>query len=202
MGDGQVDWDYVHRSNFESAAFWDINWIGKARNLFEAAKRLEPEVILVWESYRAHAKDATVPLKPDHFHGPYFMLLAFATENLFKAAAVARNGSKYKAAFRRTLKFPQELKKHDLVELAQLVGFTYSSEEEDLLRRLTRSAIWFGRYPAPLDYSEMSGQETFSDGNEFAVSWFGGNDVPRLNAFILSLPARLGLNEPYWDRAA
>ena len=38
MGDGQVDWDYVHQSNFESAAFWDINWIGKARNLLGAAK--------------------------------------------------------------------------------------------------------------------------------------------------------------------
>ena len=194
--------DVVHRSNFESAAFRDINWIRKARNLYESAKRLEPEVILVWESYRGHAKDATIPLKPDHFQGPYFMLLAFASENLFKAAAIARDGLKYKVAFGRTQKFPKELTKHDLVKLAQLVDFTYSSEEEDILRRLTRSAIWFGRYPAPLNYVEMSGQETFSDGNEYAVSWFGGNDVPRLNAFILSLPARLGLHEQYWDRAA
>jgi hypothetical protein len=202
MNDTEVDWDYVHRCNFEMAAFWDINWIANARNLFESAKRLEPEVVRIWDAYREKIKNAAAPLPIDCFQGPYFMLLAFATENLLKAAAVSHKRSQYKNEFRHSKKFPKELMKHDLIKLAQLVGLPYSDKEEDLLRRLTRSAIWFGRYPAPLDYADMSGQKTFDDGNEYTVSWFGEGDVERLNTFILGLPGRLKLDERHWASAA
>src|SRR2546426_2171185 len=112
MDDATVDWDSVHRSNFESAAFWDIHWIRKARDLYEAAKKLEPEVLRVWESYLARMRNMTAPLAPDHYQGPYFMLIAFSVENLLKAAAIARNNAEYRAEFRKTLRFPEELKKH------------------------------------------------------------------------------------------
>lgn len=198
MSDPNVDWDYVHRCNFEMAAFSADNWIAKAQDLFETAKQLEPVVVRVWDSYREKAKNMGAPLLLDHYQGPYFMLLAFATENLLKAAAVSRKCLQYKAEFLNSKKFPGELKSHDLVELATLVALSYSIEEEELLRRLTRSAIWFGRYPAPLKYAEMSGKVEFSDGNEYSVSWFGGNDIARLNTFIRGLPSRLGFNE--WSR--
>src|SRR5207249_3039271 len=141
--------------------------IRKARDLYEAAKKLEPEVLRVWESYRERMPNMTAPLAPDHYQGPYFMLIAFSVENLLKAAAIARNNAEYRAEFRKTLRFPEELKKHDLVKLAELAQVSFNAKEENLLRRLTRSAIWFGRYPAPLDYSKMSGTEEFSDGNEY-----------------------------------
>ena len=147
-------------------------------------------------------EDQTTPLVPDHYQGPYFMLLAYAAENLLKAAAVACNGPRYRAEFRAKLKFPKELRNHDLVKLAQLVQLSFSMEEEDLLRRLTRSAVWFGRYPVPLEYAHMSGDQIFSDDNEYLVSWFGGNDIERLNEFLLSLPKRLRLKQSYWERAA
>jgi hypothetical protein len=159
-------------------------------------------VVRVWESYREKAKNTGAAHLPDHFQGPYFLLLAFATENLLKAAAIARNGSQWKGDFLKSNKFPRELQNHDLVELATLIGLSYSVEEEDLLRRLTRSAIWFGRYPAPLNYAKMSGKTKFSDGNEYMVSWFGGSDIERPNAFILGLPTRLGFNEGCWENAA
>jgi hypothetical protein len=197
--DDDVRWDAVHRSNFERSAFWDVNWISKARDLFESAKKLEPEVVRVWESYRARAKSFASPLVPDHYQGTYFMLLAFAVENLLKASAVNRNGMEYRDAFRSTLKFPEDLRSHDLVRLAGLVDLSYTPDEEELLRRLTRGATWFGRYPAPLHYAEMSGNKRFSDGNEHSLSWFGGDDVSRLNEFISSLPARLALPQVYWD---
>ena len=94
MTDTAVDWDDVHCRNFEMAAFWDVNWIATARNLFESAKRLEPEVIRIWEIYREKMKNPTIPL-PCDFQGPYFMLLAFATENLLKAAAISRKRFRY-----------------------------------------------------------------------------------------------------------
>jgi len=201
MADDDVDWDYVHRSNFEQAAFWDVNWIRKAKDLFESAKKLEPELIRVWESYRARAKDFKTPLAPDYYQGTYFMLLAFAVENLLKATAVARNSIKYREEFRKTLRFPEELKSHDLLKLSELAQLSFNTKEEELLRRLTRSAVWFGRYPAPLHYTKMSGSEQFHDGNEYSLSWFGETDVSRLRAFISSLPSRLNIPEKYWDSA-
>ena len=53
MNASNIDWDRVHRSNFEAAAFRDINWISKARGLYESARKLEPEVVRLWESYLA-----------------------------------------------------------------------------------------------------------------------------------------------------
>lgn len=105
---------------------------------------------------------------------------------------MARNSSEFRSDFRKTLKFPAELKCHNLVKLAQKAGLHADLREEDLLRRLTRSAIWYGRYPVPLGYKEVSGSETFSDGSNYSVSWFGGNDIERLNRFIESLAERLG----------
>lgn len=202
MADDEVDWDRVHRRNFASAAFWDVHWIRKARDLYETARSLEPHIAQVWESYRARVKGEPGALEADHYQGSYFMLLAFATENLLKAAAVAKNGHRYRIEFRADPKFPQELKKHNLVKLAKFVELVFTHEEEDLLRRLTRSAIWYGRYPVPLAYKHMSANERFSNENEYTVSWFGGNDINRLNVFINSLPGRLGLHESHWDHTA
>ena len=129
------------------------------------------------------------------------MLLAFAVENLLKAAAVARNSIKYKQSFRATHKFPKELQSHDLFELATHVGLILQGHDEDLLRRLTRSAVWFGRYPAPLRHSDMAGTVRFADGNDYSVSWFGANDVEELNALVLGLPARLGFSNEEWGHA-
>ena len=39
-----VDWDSVHRSNYEAAAFNVSGWLSKARSLYVSAKALEPEV--------------------------------------------------------------------------------------------------------------------------------------------------------------
>lgn len=201
MSTSAVDWDAVYRSNYEAAAFWDVQWIAKARDLYESARKLEPAMEVVWDSYRARAKNLSGPLEPDHYNGPYFMLVSFAVENLLKAAAVSRNSFAYKERFRSTGKFPAELQKHDLVGLIHSLGLVVTQEEEDLLRRLTRGATWFGRYPAPLKHSEMSGTERFSDGKEYSVSWFGREDVTKVGTFINGLPVRLGLPEKYWKNA-
>lgn len=198
LDQSDLEWKSVYCSNFEMYAFRDFYWIQKARDLYESARKLEPEVVGIWQSYRAWAKDGSPPAATDHYQGPYFMLVAFAVENLLKAAAIARNRVHYLAQFRKTQCFPKELQKHDLVKLAKLVKLSFESGEEDLMRRLTRSAVWFGRYPVPLDYEEMSGTDIFEDGKEYLISWFGGNDIGRLNSFVSSLPARLNLNGHNW----
>lgn len=199
MSEHIVDWDAVSKSNFEAAAFSSYQWMAKARSLFEAAKRLEADIDRVWQSDALRIAKLVTPLEPDHFQAAYFMLIAFSVENLLKAAAINQNSSSYKEAFREKQKFPKELKSHELLDLAKLVGLQLEDGDEDLLRRLTRSAIWFGRYPAPLDYSEISGRAQFNDGKEYSLSWFGRNDVPKLNAFVDGLSSRLGLSVEYWS---
>lgn len=196
----EVDWDYVYRSNYESKAFWYVHWISKARDLYESARMLEPALEAIWDSYRSRAQNTGTTILPDYYNGTYFMLISFAFENLLKAALVSRNSFQYKQQFRLTGKFPSELKGHDLLKLARLLNLTILQQEEDLLRRLTRGATWFGRYPIPLKYTEMSGIEKFSDGSNKHVSWFGRNDVEYLRALIDSLPSRLGLPEDYWTK--
>lgn len=201
MASPDVEWDLVYRLAYESAVFLPVPWIKRASDLYESARKLEPAMEKVWKSYRARAQNPKGALEPDHYTGPYFMLVSFAVENLLKAAAVTRNGIQYKDSFRLNYKFPSELKKHDLVELAKLLHLEVNREEEDVLHRLTRAAVWFGRYPAPVNYSEMSGIEEFSDGEEYLVSWFGGEDVNKLRTFINGLPARLELPEIYLKNA-
>jgi hypothetical protein len=201
MADPKVSWDAVYLSNYELTVFWDVHWVSNARDLYECAKKLEPEILRVLENYRAVSRKEATRLEPDHYQGVYFMLLSYAMENLLKAAVISREGRRYKEEFLANKKFPQELREHDLVVLAQMVGLVFEEGEEDLFRRLSRSAVWHGRYPAPLKWPEMSGTATFIDGKERRISWYAADDIERLNALVAGLPARLGFNERDWGCA-
>ena len=186
-----MKWDKVHRQNYENKAFWHVHWLASARSLLHSAQVLEPRILELWENYQAHSKNKSIRLLPDYFQGPYFMLLAFAIENLFKAAIVRENSAGLKQQFKADRKFPKQLKEHDLVKLAKLAGFEFDTQEEDLLRRLTIHAIWAGRYPVPLNYRDSSGIEKFEDGKKYLISWFGGNDLERLKALIGNINEQL-----------
>ncbi len=188
-----MNWDDAHRSNYESKAFSPENWVTAARALVASAKAVEPKVIEYWESYRENAKDNTKKLLADNYQGPYFMLYAFAIENYFKSAIVQSNTWELKDNFKNNPVFPKELRSHQLVLLAQKADLDISIVEEDLLRRLTRHAIWAGRYPVPTKYKEISSAERFNDGQEYLVTWFGGDDVEKLSVFVGSLEKRLKL---------
>jgi hypothetical protein len=194
MNQEQIDWDQVHLSNFESKAFWHIHWLYKADDLIATARLLEPEIENTWTNFKAHSKDQEIPLKANHYISTYFMLMAFAAENIFKAGIVFQRNHELKSEFGRSKRFPSTLQSHDLVKLAELANMKFGDDEEELLRRLSRSAIWHGRYPIPLEYKKLSGVERFSDGNEYSVSWNMNTDVKRINSFIEGLRPRVGLN--------
>jgi len=190
-----MEWDEVYKQNYESKAFWNIHWLNSAQCLLASAKELEPKIAELWENYRAHSKDKNVRLKADHFQGPYFMLVAFALENLFKAVLVSERSWQYKQEFREKCQFPKDLKGHDLVALARKANYGFGLEEEDLLRRLTRHAVWEGRYPVPILYKKSAVAEEFSDGKEHHVSWFGGNDLERLKELVSKVSLYAGVKD-------
>lgn len=206
-GNDSVDWNVVHRSNFESAAFSSAKWIQKGIDLFESAKLLEPRIRELWSYWQSKSEGKPVAHVPDYFLGTYFMLMSFCVENFLKAALIQVEGAQYRREFKSCLEsgrrsakcFPSALKTHDLFDLSVKAELSLQAGEEDLLRRLSRCAEWAGRYPSPLRYEEMSGAEKFSDGEDYSLSWFGEGDLEKLNNFIPSLPQRLGLYTRHWE---
>ena len=193
MAEEDVSWDWVYKQNHESHAFWHIHWISKANDLFLSAKVLEPHVLQYWTECEKASQMPQPRFPSDNYTGTYFMLIAFCVENYLKALIVRENSLIFKESFRNDQSFfPKALQTHDLFKLANNQGFQYTHEEEDLLRRLSRCAIWAGRYPVPLKYTDGAGGTKFSDGNEYSVSWFGSTDVVRLCALVDKIKKLLG----------
>lgn len=178
-----IDWDKVYLLNYENKAFRDIHWLGKAKELIKTANLIEPILNQVWESVINNKRDCT-KIEYNYYSGTYFMLIAFAFENIFKAMIIRNKLNYYKCMFRETNKFPKELQSHKLIELAKKSGFKYNFEQEDLLRRLTRSAIWFGRYPIPLSFRDSKSIELYEDGKKYKTDWFGSDDLNRVTRMI------------------
>lgn len=192
------EWDPVYRSNYRMDLFSATKWKRQAGTLFEAAALLEVEVREIWAHNMKWVqekadRDGGMRPRPTEMLGIYFMLLAFAVENLFKARLVRQNYHVYRSQIEEDGKLPGSLKSHDLVALAAQVGFKPDLEEEDLLRRLARAGVWAGRYPVPTHYRETSSAEEFSDGTEWMVSYFSEDDPERVVRLIERLRAEMDM---------
>jgi hypothetical protein len=169
-------WESVGLANYVSDAMIGSRWRQVADNLIAAARLLEGSIQAWWKAMRAESHDEATELPAFDFHGIYFMLIAYALENYFKAYLVERHASEWRQQVKASGKLPNDLKTHNLVGLAQKAGFTLSLLEEDLLQRLERSSTWFGRYPIPLSARELRPRR-YSDGKAHTLSWFGGSDL-------------------------
>jgi hypothetical protein len=89
----------------------------------------------------------------------YYMLWAYAIENLIKAFIV-KSKSKSWTNNGLVTKIPKELKNHDLPKLVKESGLEYLHREyEDIFEKLKECIVWYGRYPIPLsanDYKKPS----------------------------------------------
>jgi hypothetical protein len=187
-----TEWDPVWKAGYRTNLLSIETWIRMADSLRDAARLLEPRVTEIWESLRHwnETKDLT-NLKSDELLLVHLMLMAFAVENLLKAELVRKFYDMLREQFDSSGELPPLLKSHRLVTLATTAGLSIDPEEEDLLRRLTRAAIWAGRYPLPIEFGELSGGERFSDGNVRSISYIGGKDVDRLEKLFTRIRARL-----------
>ena len=179
------EWDPVFKANYRAKLLSSDSWTRVANGLLDSAHQLEPEVAAIWKGLREwHETKDRKKLKSDEILSIYLMLTAFAVENLLKAELVRQCYHEFKEEFDSSGKLPPLLKTHDLFTLAKRVDLSMGSDEEALLRRLTRAAIWAGRYPLPIEFGDLSGSEEFSDGKTGSVSYLAGNDVPRLKRLI------------------
>ncbi len=81
---------------------------------------------------------------------PYRLLVGYAVENLLKGILMVQHPENLKPSGHVT-----GIKGHDLVSICSCCGIALTQEESDLLRKLTRSIVWQGKYPVPLDRNHM-----------------------------------------------
>lgn len=179
----KINWDEVHRSNY-SARLLDINaWIKEADILLCSASLLELKVIKIWDELKAiYQGQKSQPINTGYI-GTYFMLISFAIENILKAKIILKNQIKFRKFIERKGQLPKELKNHDLFELAISLDIQIDRSEEDLLRRLSRSAVWAGRYPVPLFSKKLGGQE-YSNGKIYNDSMYQRKDIEKIKNLI------------------
>ena len=149
------------------------SWLEIGKYLFASAELLSPKVDEFWKKRRNGFSDSTIREWEDHFVAIYFMLCAYAIENLLKFHIVR----KYRADIEKQLLSQKTLPKiligHDLYKLARKAGFdAMAREEEPLFLRLRRSAVWYGRYPVPLSATQLKQMQS-SENYDFPISLTG-----------------------------
>ena len=101
-------------------------WVDKADKLLEASNVLEAQLREYWNVVLTNFKEGRYNKRgeipnppPSNLHGPYFILVSYALENLFKALIIRDRSDDIRNQFAQTGRLPSLIKKHDLVRLSK-----------------------------------------------------------------------------------
>ena len=121
-----------------------LEWFKHSRSLLAAARSTKERANLLIDEWE----------KSD-LSNVATMLYGFSLENLFKAKwTLYKFGSPHNDGWEPIAEFPNELKTHDLVKLANLIDADLAKEYEFSLSLLSDAATWSGRYPCSLKGDE------------------------------------------------
>ncbi len=167
------------------------SWLEKADKLLEASKILEPQLREFWNVVLTNAKEGRynkggLPPKtpPSDLHGPYFILVSYALENLFKALIIRDRSDEIRSQFAQTGGLPNLIKKHNLSKLSKEANIKMNIKEEDILIRLSRQSKWKSRYPVPVELSDMRNILKYSNGKGYFTDYFKPDDLDQLDAIV------------------
>lgn len=153
-----------------------------------SALSLERGANILWDTvlddWRA---DFTVD-DPDRYwtvSGTFMLLAGLTVENYLKAVCIKRSG----AAFDSNNKFA--FFGHNLVALGETSGLQFSTQELELLERLTNFVEFAGRYPAP-NKPEALIPKIKPDGSFRGVRTISGTDQFEWKALVKKLTDELG----------
>ncbi len=190
------------RQNYCDALLDKANWLCLTEGLLEAAGALQPMVDAAWSSrsrWASGKESVSFPSEADAPIAIQMMLYSFAIENLLKASLVSHRKVEYEHQLKEHSVLPRELKEHDLVKLAikakeaAKATAELADEDEELLRRLTRRAVWSARYPVPTRYEHMAGLQKFRDGELGSISQETNADATDAQRLVHELSHELKL---------
>jgi hypothetical protein len=126
----------------------------------QSADELHASACSLWFSMQngnehPNMRHVVTPALPSHsisYVRVYRMLFGMSLELLFKSMLITQG--------------KPPIYKHDLNLLANAVGVTLTKESSDVLKLLSHSIVWEGRYPAPKDQSEFDSWRE----NEFEIA--------------------------------
>ncbi len=123
---------------------WPHSWLFSSMSLKRAANVLWCQV----------QKDYEAVLNSDHdklsqsISSTLLLVLGYCIENLIKGLCIQKEGAfNAKGEFR--------FKNHKLLDLLEKVDIHLSDKEIELTERLEQFIIWAGKYPGPLDYTDL-----------------------------------------------
>jgi hypothetical protein len=193
--DEQPNWDQVYKTNYVSKITMSLNWFSEAKKLLAAAEFLESPILQWWEDMKGWSTKENKTVPGHQFQPTYMMLCAYAIENFCKGWLANRLPGWEKERLKRQGKLPKSLEGHDLFELVEKIGMPLVNHDEELLRRLTLSAVWRGRYPAPLHY--RGGEKEFKDGKRYSLEILGAGDISRIKDFVQRLRQYVNASDTY-----
>ena len=166
-------------------------WVEKADEMLEASKVLEPQLRQYWSVVLTNAKEGKYDkggeypdTPPPNLHGPYFILVSYAIENLFKALIVRERRDEISSQFLQTGRLPRLINEHNLVKLSKETNMKVDIKEEDILTRLSRQSKWKSRYPVPVELHDIRNIIQYSDGKQYFTDYYAPGDLDRLNAIV------------------
>jgi len=168
-------------------------WFSVAGGLVEDSKELEPKVYKFWltadkameAAKQSNNKDLR-PIPSGRVLGTYYMLVAFAIENILKGIILKRDFEQLTEEARTHNKIPAVLKNHKLRDLAELANIAIDSKEEELLLRLTDNAIWRGRYPTPITENGLKNTSLYN-GCFASQAYYQKGDISAINTLFEKL---------------
>ncbi len=165
-------------------------WISQANELITASKKFEPSIKKYWLTVTNYYDSEKLTYSPPAGFKPtkllqstYFMLVAYAIENYFKAILVAHCKFAYRDEIVKTGKLPEALKKHNLIILAEKSKFSLNDIELNLLTRLYRNSLWQARYPVPTNAKGLKVM-AIHNGKAFMAAFLAPQDINNLTILV------------------
>ena len=175
---------------YQERVLTPYSWIKQGDELIQASKKLEPSIKKHWLAVSKYfdpnkgTYNPPLEFRPKRLlQATYFMLVAYAIENYFKAILVAVSKFEYRKEIMETGKLPKALNKHDLIKLAGETGFIFNDIELNLLTRLYRNSFWQARYPVP---NNANGLKKISshNGKVFFAAFLAPQDIHNLTIVV------------------
>jgi hypothetical protein len=166
---GTPEWDamleQLNARQFKLAATEPFSWLFRSENLKRAADHLfeiyhtastrsiEQFVVEVKaglsEGGRVLEGQELEDFRDSELVTIYLMLMGYAIENLLKGKLLQQNPHFFKPKDKM-----DGFNGHDLVLLANRIGFKLTKEDRASLKELTNYILWQGKYPIPLQYKK------------------------------------------------
>lgn len=166
-------------------------WVKMADEMLEASKVLEPQLRQYWGIAMTKAKERKYYrgkeypyTTPPNLHGPYFILVSYGIENLFKAIIVRERSNEIESQFLQKGKLPKLIKEHNLVKLSKKASIRMDIREEDILTRLSRLSRWKSRYPVPVELSDIQNVIPYSDGKSYFTDYYAPGDLDKIDDIV------------------